>query len=203
MEALREVSLRFADGDRVALVGPNGSGKSTLLRALLGLIGCEGTMLLDGRPPFEDRIALMLRTAYVPQIAPQLGASVREWLDLIRLTRGLPQNSIIDEAARLNLQLAEILGRPFRHLSGGMKQKLLLAIAFAVRPSLLVLDEPTASLDEATRKSFFKLCQELPKETTMLLCSHRLEEIDSLTTHVVALAEGRVVYDGTREGYRA
>jgi ABC-type multidrug transport system ATPase subunit len=85
---------------------------------------------------------------------------------------------------------------PVRSLSGGTKQKLLLALAFASRASLLILDEPTGSLDARSRERFFELVDELPAETTVLLCSHRLKEVRPLVTSVLALDEGRVRYHG-------
>src|SRR5690606_30285753 len=97
--------------------------------------------------------------------------------------------------------LASVAARPFRSLSGGSKQKLLIALALAARPELLILDEPTASLDAEARGRFFELQRELAGDATLILCSHRLEEIRSLVDHVVALHEGRRVYDGDAASY--
>src|SRR5690606_41210516 len=133
--------------------------------------------------PFEDRLLTARRLAYVPQTAPQLSASVEEVIHTVAFTRGLSPEAIGGVAARLDLDLAPIRARPFRNLSGGMKQKLLLAAAFAARPALLVLDEPTASLDARARERFHALCAELPAGTTLLLCSHRFEEIRHLADH--------------------
>ena len=191
LEVLKGVDLDVPVGQRVALVGPNGSGKSTLIRALLGLIDCEGTVLLDGKSPYESRIEVVKRLAYVPQVAPALGATARELVDLVCLTRGLSASRIAEYTERLGLDLAAVAKRPFRNLSGGMKQKLLVALAFASRPELLVMDEPTASLDDATRACFFALCASLPLQTTVLLCSHRREEISLLTQQTVTMHEGR------------
>lgn len=201
LEALRGVDLRLESGARAALVGPNGSGKSTLIRALLGLIDCEGQVALDGRSPYENRVALTKRIAYVPQVAPQLGASVQEILDLVILTRDLRPYAVAEIAARFQLELPSILSRPFRNLSGGMKQKLLLSVAFASQASLVVLDEPTASLDVKAREVFFSLFSGLGAEVTTLLCSHRLEELRSLSTTVIALEDGRATYQGSAEAY--
>ena len=201
VEALRGVDLVIPPGRRLALVGPNGSGKSTLLRAMLGLIDCEGTVLLDGRSPYDDRVEVAKKLAYVPQVAPALGATVREVVDLVSLTRGLSAQAIEAVAGTLALDLGAVRARPFRNLSGGMKQKLLLAVAFASKPSLLVLDEPTASLDAVTRDRFFELCQALGPEVTVVLCSHRVEELRQLAQHVVALEDGRVAYDGPADEY--
>jgi ABC-type multidrug transport system ATPase subunit len=96
-----------------------------------------------------------------------------------------------------------VLGRPFRALSGGMKQKLLISLAVATRADLYVLDEPTASLDAAARERFFTLFEQRAVGATLVLCSHRLEEIRHLVDHVVALDEGRVVYDGPAAEYLA
>jgi ABC-2 type transport system ATP-binding protein len=203
VEALRSVNLDVPTGRRVALVGPNGSGKSTLLRAMLGLIDCEGTVLLDGRSPYDDRVEVARKLAYVPQVAPALGATVREVIDLVTLTRGLPKGAIAEVAKKLSLDVEAVKSRPFRNLSGGMKQKLLLATAFAAKPSLLVLDEPTASLDAQTRERFFELCEALPADTTVILCSHRIEELRQLAQEVVSLEEGRVTFEGTAREYLA
>ena len=196
VEALRGIDLVVPAGRRVALVGPNGSGKSTLIRALLGLIDCEGVVLLDGRSPYEDRVALAKKLAYVPQVAPALGASVQEVVAMVTLTRGLPAQDVARAGTQLGLDIDAVRKRPFRNLSGGMKQKLLLAIAFAARPSLLVMDEPTASLDAQARDRFFEVCAGLSPDVTVLLCSHRLEEIKQLAQHVVSMEDGRVVFDG-------
>ena len=201
VEALRGIDLTIPGGRRVALVGPNGSGKSTLIRALLGLVDCEGSVRIDGPNPYESRVELARRVAYVPQVSPALGASVNELVALVCLTRDLPRDAVARMASRLLLDLESVGRRPFRNLSGGTKQKVLLAIAFASQPSLLVLDEPTASLDEDARKRFLELCGELPPSTTVILCSHRLEEVSHLTDHVLALHEGRVRYDGPAAGY--
>jgi ABC-2 type transport system ATP-binding protein len=202
-EALRGLDLTLPAGTRAALIGPNGSGKSTLIRSLLGLLACEGEVRLDGRSPFADRLQTARRLAYVPQIAPQLSATVDEVIRTVALTRDLDPARIDVLARRLDLDVSAIRTRPFRNLSGGMKQKLLIAAAFAADASLLVLDEPTASLDARARERFFELCAEIPSETTVLLCSHRLEELHQLAGHVVALEEGLVTYDGPSREFLA
>jgi len=199
--ALRGVDVRIPAGRKVALIGPNGSGKSTLIRAIMGLLSCEGEVLLDGKAPFEDRIAVARRLAYVPQLPPQLAAPVGELMDTVALTRGIEPARIAAVAARLALDVDTIRGKRFRDLSGGMKQKLLLALAFAADVSLLILDEPTASLDAHARDRFFELVSELPEGVTVLLCSHRLEEMRHLAEHVLALDEGVVAYDGVAGAY--
>lgn len=203
VEALRGVDLLVPAGGRVALVGPNGSGKSTLIRTLLGLIDYEGTVLLDGRSPYDDRVEVAARLAYVPQVAPALSATVSEVVRLVTNTRDLDVAEVARVAALFDLDLQRANAQVFRNLSGGMKQKLLLSIAFASRPRLMVLDEPTASLDVRAREQFFTLCSELEPDVTLLLCSHRVEELRHLAARVVALEEGRVTFDGPATDYLA
>ncbi|MBK7537117.1 MAG: ABC transporter ATP-binding protein [Myxococcales bacterium] len=201
VHALRSLDLVLPPGAKVALIGPNGSGKTTLIRVLLGLVQHRGQVRIDGAA--VRREALAPRVAYVPQIAPQLAASCRELVRTVATLRGLTEARVAELAARLALELPEIADRPFRSLSGGSKQKLLIALALAARPDLLILDEPTASLDAEARGRFFTLSRELAGEATLILCSHRLEEIRSLVDHVVALADGRVSYQGDAAHYLA
>jgi ABC-type multidrug transport system ATPase subunit len=196
VRALDDVSFELAPRSRVALVGPNGSGKSTLNRILMGLVACQGRVRLDGRCPFRERVTLARELAYVPQIAPQLAAPVNEVVRAIARVRGLAPASVARVAGELELDLAEIGRRSFRSLSGGTKQKLLIALALAADASLLILDEPTGSLDARARERFFERFEALAPEATLILCSHRLEEIRPLVGQVLMLQEGRVAYDG-------
>jgi ABC-2 type transport system ATP-binding protein len=200
-EALRGVSFEAPAGTRLALIGPNGSGKSTLNRVLMGLLACGGSVLLDGRSPFRERVAVARRMAYVPQAMPHLGASVGEVVASVARVRGLSFADVEEVAGRFDLRLAEVARTPVRSLSGGTKQKLLLALAFAARASLLILDEPTGSLDSRSRERFFELVDALPAQTTVLLCSHRLEEVRPLVGSVLALDEGRVRYFGAAAAF--
>ncbi len=111
-------------------------------------------------------------------------------MQLVTLKRQLEVAVVTKMAARLELDLGVIYGRPFRNLSGGMKQKL-----------LLVMDEPTASLDAHARARFFELCADLERGVTLVLCSHRVDELRQLAEHVVAMDEGRITFDGPVADY--
>jgi ABC-type multidrug transport system ATPase subunit len=201
--ALHGINVTIEPGARVALVGPNGSGKSTLLRAMLGLVACDGELLVDGKPLAMERARREARLAYVPQTAPAIAATVRELTSAVARVRGVGFDVIAERAARLDLDLAAVARSSFRELSGGMKQRVLIALALAAPVELLLMDEPTASLDAAARLRFFELCGEIAGDTTVLLCSHRLDEIRSLTDRVLALRDGACVYHGPAEGYVA
>jgi ABC-2 type transport system ATP-binding protein len=199
--ALDDLSLDIPAGSRVALIGPNGSGKSTLTRVLMGIHAAEGVVLLGGQEPAAWRREREGRLAYVPQVAPQLGAGVGEVVASIEAIRALEPGRVAELAARLGLDVDAVAGKPFRALSGGMKQKLLIALALAPESSLLILDEPTASLDAAARQVFYALVGERAGSATLLLCSHRLEEVRHLVDHVVGLEEGRLAFDGPVAAY--
>ncbi|MFN7951375.1 MAG: ABC transporter ATP-binding protein [bacterium] len=199
--ALKGITASVPAGARVALIGHNGSGKSTLLRILLGMLKSSGEVRIDGLSPFRDRTRLADRLAYVPQVAPRLAVPVR---DLVRATahvRGLDAERIAAAARAMDLDLAEIAPRLLRDLSGGMRQKLLIALALSVDASLYILDEPTASLDAEARQDFFRLIARIPTSATVVLCSHRLDELRQLTTHVLALRDGILEFSGPTEEY--
>lgn len=190
--ALRDVTLSIESGASVALVGPNGSGKSTLVHGLVGMVRTEGIILLDGQNPQRDRNRITPQTAYVPQILPQFNFTVGEMISAIQLIRGLAPGQIERCADRLYLDLGPISKKPVKQLSGGMKQKLSLALAFAPKTRLLVLDEPTASLDSETRQRFYEMVDERPSDSTLVLSSHRPDEVRQFAKQVVVLENGRV-----------
>lgn len=201
--ALAGVTVSMASGERIALTGPNGSGKSTLLRALMGLVRCEGQIRLDGVCPFQHRERTARELAYVPQIAPQLGASVRDVVLAVSSLRSLPPDRVRETARRFELDLNALARKPFRALSGGMKQKLLLSCAFASPARLRIFDEPTASLDTAARAQFDALFAALPDDCTVLICSHRTEEVHAFASRVLELAEGKLAADRSLADSRA
>jgi ABC-2 type transport system ATP-binding protein len=199
--ALSAVALDLPAGSRVALIGPNGSGKTTLTRVVMGLVAHHGAVRLDGQPAAKVRRGRGDAIAYVPQVAPQMAAPVGDLVEIVAGVRGVAPARITAVAGELGLDVAAVKGRAFRDLSGGMKQKLLIALALGVRPRLVILDEPTASLDAAARAAFLELERDLLAEATVILCSHRLDELRALVDRVVALEEGRVVHDGAATAY--
>ena len=201
--ALDGLDLDLPSGRRVALVGPNGSGKSTLGRVLLGLLDYEGEVRVGGSEPARRSLEDARRISYVPQVTPSLAAPCKELIATLAALRDIDVHRIEKLAGELDLDLATIATRPFRALSGGMRQKLLLAAALAPEPSLIVLDEPTASLDPASRERLFALFEQHCGTATVLLCSHRLEEIRQLVDHVLLLEDGRLRYAGPAEAFLA
>jgi len=189
------VSLDIGLGERVALIGSNGAGKTTLIRCLLGEYVHDGRVTIDGREPRSERTAVLARVGFVPQLPPPLKMPVGQLIDFAAALCGTPAARVHDIAVRLGLDMAAVASRPFNRLSGGMKQKLLIAIALGRDARLLVMDEPAANLDPAARRIFFELLAERAASTTMLISSHRINEVSSLVNRVVELDMGRVVLD--------
>ena len=199
VEALRGIDFTIPSGGKVGLIGPNASGKSTLIRIILRLLQCEGELLLDGEK--ERRMELADRIAYVPQIAPKFGASVGEVIRAITRVREMSPDAVAECGKEVGIDLRAVERQAFCNLSGGAKQKTLLSLALASQASLYVLDEPTASLDTQSRRHLFHLLSERTRDATLILCSHRLEEIRTLVDQVMVLEEGRLAYFGPTEDY--
>lgn len=201
--AVDDVSFTVDSGARLALIGPNGSGKTTLIRLILGLIRGEGDIRVADWEPFSEREELTERIAYVPQIAPETAMTVEQYTQTVCHARGIEPQQIYDLTESLYFDASEHRHKAYRDLSGGMKQKLLIAMALSSDPDLLVMDEPTASLDADARHRFFELCSKLSEDTTLILCSHRLEEIRHLIDRIVALEDGAVKETGAVEDFMA
>lgn len=194
-EVLKGIDLDIDRGHRVALVGSNGAGKTTLIRCLLGEYTCDGRVMVDGRDPREHRAEVLSRVGFVPQLPPPLKMPVGQ---LIRFSASVCEadpSRMVEVAERLGLDVDQFRSQPFVKLSGGQKQKLLIAIALGRDSDLLVLDEPAANLDPEARHIFFNLLAEKQHTAAMLISSHRLDEVASLVNRVIELDQGQVVLD--------
>lgn len=203
--ALRGVDLRIAAGERVLLLGPSGAGKSTLLLALAGLLDptgggeAEGALLVDGDDPraARDRTGLLLQDPESQLVMGRAGDEVAFGLE----NRCVPTEQIW---ARVDAALEAVAfrygrDRPTHALSGGEKQRLALASTLARRPSLLLLDEPTANLDPDGANELRDVLSRVLARigATLVLVEHRVDESMDLVDRVVVLeAGGGVVADG-------
>lgn len=191
--AVDGVTLHIPAGDSVALWGPNGAGKSTIIRCVLGLFHFEGTISVNGFDVARDGKTARRHVGYVPQ---EIGfydeLRVGEALRFFAQLKAVPLASPDAVLSRVGLPAQ---GRKrIRELSGGMKQRLALAVALLGDPPVLLLDEVTASLDAFGREEFVALLERLSGDgRTMLFASHRVDEVASLAHRVVSLEEGRVV----------
>lgn len=191
---LDELTLSLDRGDRVALIGQNGAGKTTLFRCLLGHYGHQGSISFDGHAGRRREAAQLARIAFVPQLPPPLRMPVGELIAFAERGAGADGGAMAAIAERLGIDLAEVRSRPFYRLSGGQKQKILVTIALGRAVDLMIFDEPAANLDPAARAVFIDLLAER-RDVSMLIASHRLEEVAPLVNRVIELDRGRVVLD--------
>ena len=189
------ISLDIGLGERVALIGSNGAGKTTLIRCLLGEYTHEGTVAIEGRAPRAERTRVLASVGFVPQLPPPLKMPVGQLIGFAAALCGSDEKRIAELALRLGLDVERVRQQPFVKLSGGQKQKILIAIALGRNAKVLVMDEPAANLDPEARKIFFELLAERQHDTTMLISSHRLNEVANLVNRVVELDLGKVVLD--------
>ena len=190
--AVDGLSFDVAEGETFALVGPNGAGKTTTLRMMLGLTRPDAGSLAIGR----DRLAPHRPEArrdlgYVPQrVEFPASRTVAEVLGFFADLRSLPRAAVTRALERVGL--AGHAGRRASQLSGGYTQRLSLAQALLADPALLVLDEPTASLDPEATWEFRTLLGTLRREgKTIVLCSHLLAEVERVADRVLILLDGR------------
>ncbi len=202
-QVLRGVDLTVAPGERVALVGPNGSGKTTLMRAILGMVRADGWIRVGGADPWLDHAAALRDVAYVPQRAPALAAPIGELVTTWATVRAVPESTLRASGKDLGLDIDALAKVRFTALSGGMQQKLLAAMALASGASVLCFDEPTANLDPAARRVFLDALATRTPAPTILLSSHRIEELRELVDRVIVLADGEVAFDGRLDVFLA
>ncbi|MCG8017449.1 MAG: ABC transporter ATP-binding protein [Candidatus Thiodiazotropha sp. 'RUGA'] len=194
-QVLKGINLSIERGQRVALVGSNGAGKTTLIRCLLGEYTCQGRVLVDAKDPRVYRREVLSKVGFVPQLPPPLRMPVGQ---LIRFAASLcdsnPQR-MVSVAEELGFDAQHFHKQPFVKLSGGQKQKLLIAIALGRESELLVMDEPAANLDPQARHIFFKLLAAKKDHAAMLISSHRLDEVAALVNRVIEMDQGEIVLD--------
>lgn len=191
IQALAGVDLHVRPGETFGIIGPNGAGKTTLLKVLLGLVRSDcGSVSIDGIDLAADPIELRRRVGYVPQRDgfADLATGRASLRFLARLRRADP--GAVEQAARA-VGMVEHLDRPVGHLSGGQRQRLNLAGALLGDPPVLLLDEPTASLDPRATVDFRELIQRLSAAgRTLVLCSHLLADVERLCDRVLVLLDG-------------
>jgi zinc transport system ATP-binding protein len=203
-QVLEDVNLSVYEGDFVGLIGPNGGGKTTLVKVLLGLLPpTRGEVRIVGQPVAKGRRYI----GYVPQIAEfdrDFPVNVWEVTRMGRLgRRGLLQrfrqedDDIVAQALR-EVNMLELRDRPIGELSGGQRQRVYIARALASEPEILILDEPTSSVDPQVSVSIYELLNELNAHVTVTLISHDVSVMSSYVKTVGCLNR-RLFYHNDRD----
>jgi len=197
LHVLRGLDLELGEGKVTAIVGPNGAGKTTLMKTVLGLTRSDGgEILIDGERVADDP-RYRSNVGYMPQIArfPE-NLTAAELIAMMRDLRG--NDAPVDGDLIERFKLSEHLRKPLRTLSGGTRQKVNAVLAFLFRPSLLVLDEPTAGLDPVSSGILKdKIAEVRDSGRTVIVTSHVMSELDALADDIAFLVEGRVRYAGS------
>lgn len=187
--ALRDIHMQVQRGEFIALIGANGSGKTTLLHALHGLVPHTGL-----RQVASDAAAqvMVFQRPFMLRLSVWNNLKVALWL------AGVPARLRAERSTQAlqRAGLMELRGRPARALSGGQQQRLALARAWAIRPSLLFLDEPTANLDPSARKAIESMLASFTADgMTLVMSTHNLGQAKRLATRVIYLDHGDIRAD--------
>ena len=194
--SLDSVNIEFNLNDSVALMGANGAGKTTLIRSILGYYHPNsGGVLVNGLDPIKERTEVLKHVSFVPQLPPPIKLSVSELLSYVCKSSGVDEQRIYHYANEMKFDIKTNLSKSFFKLSGGMKQKLLIAISLAKESEIVIYDEPTANLDPKAREDFYTLIQESKNEKLALFVTHRIEEVEAIVNRKVYMDLGKVVSD--------
>jgi ABC-2 type transport system ATP-binding protein len=197
--ALDNVSFTVEKGSIVGLIGPNGAGKTTALKAVLGLTGFNGELSVMGHDPRTGRHHVMENVCFVADVGvlPRW-LKVGEALDYVEGVH--PRfNRLKAEALLKETNIGTM--QKVKQLSKGMVTQLHLALVMAIEVDLLVLDEPTLGLDILYRKAFYDrlLNDYFDKETSIIITTHQVEEIETLLSHLLFIDRGKIVLDSTMD----
>lgn len=197
--ALRGVSFKLRQGDKVALVGPNGAGKSTLMLQLNGILSGRGDIEIGSQRLTRDNLPLiraMVGLVFQNPDDQLFSPTVFEDVAFGPLHMGLPEEEVI---RRVDAALEAVRMSPYRdrlshHLSVGEKKRIAIATVLSMNPSILILDEPSAGLDPRARRTLINLLRSLP--ITMLVSTHDMRLVEELFPRTIVMDEGLIVADG-------
>ena len=197
--ALKNISLKVKKGSMLALLGPNGAGKSTLINILAGIVNkTSGDVFINGNNYELEERAAKQSIGVVPQelvIDPYF--TPKETLEFQAGYYGIKKSNRITMQLLKNLKLEDKANAYVRHLSGGMKRRLMIAKAMVHSPQVLILDEPTAGVDVSLRELLWQNIKDLNKRgVTILITTHYLEEAEALCEDVAIINKGEIVING-------
>jgi len=200
--ALREVSLRVAPGEKVALVGPNGAGKSTLMLHLNGILQGQGGVRVCGLDVTDKSLGQVRAAVGLVFQNPDdqlFSPTVFDDVAFGPIYQGLKKVEVEERVDRAldAVHMRDYAKRVSHHLSVGEKKRIAIATVLSMHPEILVLDEPSAGLDPRARRTLINQLRELPQ--TMLVSTHDLRLVHELFPRTVIMDNGHIVADGPTE----
>ena len=202
-QIFRNLNLEIKKGEKIALIGSNGSGKSTLMKLMTGLIKpSEGEILLKGkgiRDTKPEALSKMISLVYQNPEEMFIKDSIERDIAFAMEARNTENWQERTKALLEQFRLTELKDRDGRLLSGGQMRRASLAIGIALNPEILLLDEPTANLDIATRKEIMRTLNEMKDITeTVLIATHDMQLVCEWAERIIVLCQGEVIADGSR-----
>ncbi len=194
--SLDNLTLNLNKDECIALMGPNGAGKTTLIRLILGYYHPNsGSVLVNGLNPLKERIQVLQNISFVPQLPPPIKLNLEELMRYACKSTNVEREAIMHFAKEMELDIEPNLNKSFFKLSGGMKQKMLIAISLARQSEIIIYDEPTANLDPKARDNFYRLLKNETRSKTALFVTHRLDEMKELVNRQIYMDLGKVLTD--------
>ena len=203
-KVFEDLTLDIHKGDKVALIGSNGAGKSTFMKLMVGLLKPSGgSVWLNGRDLHDVRPEALSRQISMVYQNPEdmfIKDSIEKDIAYAMEVRGVPDAAARTQRLLERFRLAGLRERDGRLFSGGQMRRASLAIGVALDPGILLLDEPTANLDIATRKEIMRTLEELKEITeTVVIATHDMQLVCEWAERIIVLCGGRVVADGSRD----
>ncbi len=201
---LDDFSLDIRKGEKIALIGSNGAGKSTMLKLLMGLVHPEsGTVKVKGKPVrnmSKEELGHTMSLVYQNPEEMFIKDSIRKDIEYAMKVRKIENYQERTEELLAMFRLSDLADRDGRLLSGGQMRRASLAIGIALNPEMLLLDEPTANLDIATRREIMRTLQMLKGITdTVIIATHDMQLVCDWAERIIVLSAGYVIADGPRE----
>ncbi len=207
--AVKKVNFNIEEGELVGYIGENGAGKSTTIKMLTGLLTpTSGKVIVNGKVPYENRIENN------KQIGAVFGQKTQLWWDLpviesfrlIKKMYKIPENEYRKNLKKFSalLELDELLNKPVKNLSLGQKMRCEIAATFLHNPKIVYLDEPTIGLDVLVKERIRKFIKDINKEknTTVILTTHDLKDIEEVCDRIILIDKGSIIYDGEKQTFK-
>ncbi|MEH7384850.1 energy-coupling factor transporter ATPase [Bacillus sp. JJ1521] len=200
--ALKGISTTFFKGDKIAIVGNNGSGKSTLLKVISGIVKLTDGELEFSNHPIKNYTPEILsnHVAYIYQNPEEMfiDDSVRKEVEYYLKARGIQDYLTQVDQILADFDLTELQDRDARLLSGGQQRRVSLAIGVAMSPSIMILDEPTANLDIATKNNVIKMLKKLEEKVdTIIIATHDMQLVAEWAKRILVMHDGELIKDGS------